>query len=76
MKTKTYKINEEMISSTATPANALAVIGELICLGYNVTYGKEDIEDVENVENIEYMNPPFSNEEWKEAIRRGIHGIF
>jgi len=73
MKTKTYKINEEMISSTATPANALAVIGELICLGYNVTYGKEDIEDVEDVE---YMNPPFSNDEWKEAIRRGIHGIF
>jgi hypothetical protein len=52
-----------------------------MCLGYNVAYGREDteqnIEDTEqNIEEIEDIIPPFSNEEWQDAINRALHGIY
>jgi len=75
---KTYKICEEMISPTATQANALAVIGELMCLGYKVAYGREisEQQDDNQEQVIEEIIPPFSNDEWKEAINRALYGIY
>jgi len=74
---KTYKICEEMISPTATQANALAVIGKIMCLGYKGAYGREISEQDDNEEQvIEEIIPPFSNDEWKEAINRALYGIY
>jgi hypothetical protein len=64
---KRFQICESMLGSKYTQANAFAIIGELMCLGYNVEYGTNQEE-----QSALGITAPYSIEEFNYAIKNAL----